>query len=140
MQVKDIMTSELFTLTPQATLQDAHSLSREHGIRHIPVVDLLTGKFIAVVTQKALVSKVMSLATRFPQSQLAEQEKSIPISEVYVLDCDTVQADQPLLEIAEYFLNYKHGCLPVVDDDNKLVGIVTSSDFVKLAISLLKQR
>lgn len=139
MQVKDIMTSNLHTLTQSATLHDAHNMSREYGIRHIPIVDVLTGKYVAIVTQKALVSKVMKLANLYGQDSLTEQEKLVPIMDVAIKDGDTVQASQPLLEIAEYFVNYKHGCLPVVDEEGKLEGILTSSDFVKLAIKLLKQ-
>ena len=138
MQVRDIMTAKLYTLNNTATLHDAHRLSREKGIRHIPVLDAKTGNFRSVVTQKALVAKVMKLANLYGASELDEQEKLVPIEEVAVKDGDSIQADQPLLEVAEYFLAHKHGCLPVVDANGKLEGIVTSSDFVKLAIRLLK--
>ncbi|MDF2176954.1 CBS domain-containing protein [Aliiglaciecola sp. CAU 1673] len=139
MLVKDIMTTKLHTLTNQATLQDAHKMSREFGIRHIPVLDAKSGKFVGVVTQKALVSRVMKLANLYGQSELDEQEKRVPIMEVAVVDCDKRSEDQPLLEVAEYFLSHKHGCLPVVDKEDKLKGIITSSDFVKLSIKLLSQ-
>ncbi|MGI2002310.1 CBS domain-containing protein, partial [Shewanella frigidimarina] len=36
-----------------------------------------------------------------------------------------------------YFIDNKLGCLPVVDEHNKVLGIVTSSDFVKLCQRLL---
>ncbi|MBC3767830.1 HPP family protein [Neptunicella marina] len=139
MKVQDIMSSHLKTLGPDATLHDAHNLSRELGVRHIPVVDD-DGNYIAVVTQKALIAKVMGLVSHYDKNQLAEQEKAISIRDVYVPDCTTIQAGQNLLDIAEYFLNFKHGCLPVVATDGKLQGIVTSSDFVKLAIRLLQQQ
>ena len=140
MLVKHIMTQHLKTLTPNATLHDAHNMSRQQGIRHIPIVDPSTHKFIGVVTQKALVAKVMSLVSHVPPSQLADAEKAIAISDVYVVDCKTITPEQSVLQVAEYFLSYKHGCLPVVDEQKKLVGIVTSSDFVKLAITLLQQQ
>lgn len=139
MLVKDIMTTKVHTLPHTATLQDAHHMSREYGIRHIPVLHADSGKFLGVVTQKALVSRVMKLANLYGQTELDEQEKRVPIMDVAVLDCDRRRQEQPLLEVAEYFLTHKHGCLPVVDDMDHLQGIVTSSDFVKLAIQLLKR-
>ncbi|GAB3028262.1 CBS domain-containing protein [Bowmanella dokdonensis] len=138
MQVRDIMTTQLHTLDETATLHDAHGLSRDKGIRHIPVLDSKTGVFHSIVTQKALVTRVMKLANLYGAAELDEQEKRIPIEEVAVRDGDRISADQPLLEVAEYFLAHKHGCLPVVNTDGTLAGIVTSSDFVKLAIRLLK--
>jgi CBS domain-containing membrane protein len=140
MQVKDIMTTNLHTLDESATLEDAHRMSREYGIRHIPVLDSQSGKLRGVVTQKALISKVMKLARIYGESELAEQEKTVPIEAVAVTDCDTIGADHPLLDMAEYFLAHKHGCLPVVDEHGSLQGIITSSDFVKLAIRLLKHQ
>lgn len=50
--VSDIMTTDLVKLTQNATLQDAHSITRERGIRHLPVVEPSTGKLLAIVTQK----------------------------------------------------------------------------------------
>ncbi|WP_210401693.1 CBS domain-containing protein [Lacimicrobium sp. SS2-24] len=140
MQVKDIMTTDLHTLSETATLQDAHNMSREYGIRHIPVVDSETGKLRSVVTQKALISKVMRLARIYGEEELPEQEKAVPIQEVAIADCDTIGPEHPLLDMAEYFLAHKHGCLPVVDERGALQGIITSSDFVKLAITLLKHQ
>ena len=40
-------------------------------------------------------------------------------------------------EAAEILYRNKYGCLPVLDGDNKLVGIITEADFLRLAIALL---
>ena len=40
-------------------------------------------------------------------------------------------------EAAEILYRNKYGCLPVLDDDRKLVGIITEADFLRLAIALL---
>ncbi|MCC2614642.1 CBS domain-containing protein [Aestuariibacter halophilus] len=137
-QVSDIMTRRLVKLTAQASLADAHQITREKGIRHLPVVDPLTGKVLAIVTQKSLVAKVISLLSLYGSEALAEHEQDTSILEVAVKDFDTAQADDPLIEVAPFFLRNKHGCLPVVDDKGSLIGMVTSSDFVKLSAQLLE--
>lgn len=138
--VADIMTTDLVKLTKEASLQDAHNITREKGIRHLPVVEQKTGKLLAIVTQKNMIAKVISALTLYGGSALAEQETRTGIMEVAVTDYDTVDRNQPLVDIAPFFLRNKHGCLPVVDEQARLVGIITSSDFVKLSVQLLQER
>ena len=48
-----------------------------------------------------------------------------------------LRPDTLLREAAEILYRNKYGCLPVLDGDNKLVGIITEADFLRLAIALL---
>jgi CBS domain-containing protein len=52
-------------------------------------------------------------------------------------DVRTVTPDTPLARAAELLVEHKIGCLPVLDADDRLIGIVTESDFVRLAARLL---
>ena len=63
--VEDIMTTKLVKLTKGATLGDAHRITREKGIRHLPVVDPETDKLLAIVTQKAMLAKVINTITLY---------------------------------------------------------------------------
>ena len=54
-------------------------------------------------------------------------------------DVRTVAPDTLLREAAEILYRNKYGCLPVLDGDNKLVGIITEADFLRLAIALLRR-
>lgn len=49
----------------------------------------------------------------------------------------TVKADTPPQTAAALMLDHKFGCLPVVDGDGRLVGIITEADFLKLAATLI---
>jgi CBS domain-containing protein len=42
-----------------------------------------------------------------------------------------------IFAVAAFFLPLRIGCLPVVDEKNMLVGVVTTSDFLRIAIALL---
>ena len=53
-------------------------------------------------------------------------------------DLETIQPQLPLLNAGEFFVESKHGCLPVVVE-GKLEGILTSADFVKLSLTLLRE-
>jgi CBS domain-containing protein len=54
-----------------------------------------------------------------------------------VTDFVSVTPTQPLRDVVTFFVENRHGCMPVIDEQNKLVGILTSSDFVRLAAALL---
>ena len=137
--IADIMTSSVITLTPQDTLRNAHDATKNRGIRHLPVVDSDSGELKGIVTQRSMIAKVISLMNLYGAKNIHSHEERTNIMEVAVVDFDTVSPTDPVKDVAPFFLKNKHGCLPVIGEDGKLSGIVTSSDFVKLSISLLEQ-
>lgn len=68
---------------------------------------------------------------------LEQHDKQTNIMEVAVCDFDTVKANESIQDVAPFFLRNKHGCLPVVDESNHVIGIVTSTDFVNLSMMLI---
>lgn len=136
--VSSIMKSDVVTLPITATLHDAHTITREKGIRHIPVVNS-NNEVVAIATQKALIANVMQILSDFGERAITRKEKLTDIMNVAESEFDTIKPDHPIADAAEFFIMNKHGCLPVVDDNNQLVGIVTSSDFVRLAAQLARQ-
>ncbi|ART81908.1 CBS domain-containing protein [Oceanisphaera profunda] len=137
--VGDIMTRDLLTLDQSATLKDAHDMMREKSIRHIPVVDPLTGKLMGVLTQKRMIATIMSLLSDYGVSALERRERQCRVVEIIDADFESVDEHAPLIEVVSFFLKNKHGCLTIVDDKQCLIGIVTSSDFVRLCAELLKK-
>ncbi|WP_107852869.1 CBS domain-containing protein [Oceanimonas marisflavi] len=137
-QVGDLMTRELLTLDQTATLKDAHDLMREKSIRHIPVVDPLTGKLLGVLTQKRIIATIMELLSDYGVSALERRERECRVVEILDADLESVDVQAPLTEVVAFFLSNKHGCLTVVDEEGRLQGMVTSADFVRLCAELLK--
>lgn len=135
-KVSDIMTASLVTLTPEASLHDAHNITKDEGIRHIPVVND-NNEVLGVVTQKVLIANVMQILSDYGEQAIKRKEKQINIMDVVDADFDTVGPERNAGDIAEFFLVNKHGCLPVVDQHNKLVGMITSSDFIRLSMKLI---
>lgn len=136
--VASIMSTNLVTLSPNANLHDAHQISREKSIRHIPIINS-DGEIIALATQKVLIANVMQILADYGERAIVRKEKMTDIMTVAESDFDTVSPDTQLSDVADFFLSNKHGCLPVVEQNNRLVGIITSSDFVRLAATLLTE-
>ncbi|MFC3094136.1 CBS domain-containing protein [Alteromonas sediminis] len=135
--IADVMTAPVFSLSPDATLLDAHNVTRDKGIRHLPIIEPQTNQLVGIVTQKLLISRVIALLTKFGNDSLQSEEAKVNIMDIALKEFDTVSVDQSVAEVASFFLKNKHGCMPVVDEEAHVVGILTSSDFVKLTIKLL---
>ncbi len=105
------------TLPIEAKVKDAKELMREHSIGGIPIVDQ-EGKLIGIVTNRDL---------RF------EKNNERPIEEVMTSKNLVTVAEGTSLEDAEEILQEnKIEKLPVINKDNKLVGLITFRDITKL--------
>lgn len=135
--VAELMTADPLCVLRTDSLKDAHDLMREKNVRHIPVIDA-SGELVGMLTQKIMIAKVMGLMAQYGAVALERKEKQLLVSELMATDFAAVTAEQSLAEVADFFVSNRHGCLPVVDSANKIMGILTSSDFVRLAARLLK--
>lgn len=130
------MTPDPLSLLRSASLKEAHDLMREKNIRHIPVIDE-NGQLTGMLTQKVMMAAVIGLLAKYGATALERKEKQQLVADLMLTDFATITAAQSLREVAAFFVKNRHGCLPVITAENKLVGILTSSDFVRLAAELL---
>ena len=120
MKVSDLMTGTIRTLNENDGAEDAYRLMEEMFIRHIPIVDA-EGALVGLVTQRDL------LAWEH------RKRDDAPLREIMRTAVETVAPDQTLRSVAETMIFNKYGCMPVVED-GRLAGIITETDFLKLAI------
>ena len=120
MRVADLMTSQLRCLRESDSLSDAMAAMQELFVRHIPITDA-SGQLVGLVTQR----DVLGLENR--------KDPVTALKEIMHTDLVTVTPDTPLRAAAETMIYNKFGCLPVVEN-GELVGIITETDFLKLAI------
>ncbi|MEL4293387.1 CBS domain-containing protein [Shewanella xiamenensis] len=140
MKVSDIMSTEVICISDGASLKDAHHLMQTRGVRHLPVISETDGTLVGILTHKKMIASVLSMLNKYGQGALDRKERYTPIATVMDKDCQSLTPDEPLTVVVEYFIGNKLGCLPVVDNNKKVLGIVTSSDFIKLCRTLLQQQ
>jgi CBS domain-containing protein len=128
--VGQFMSTDLFTLRPTDLVDLAASLMDWRHIRHVPVEDE-KGHLVGLVTHRGL----LRLLSR---GSIAPDGTSMTVREIMKPNPTTVTSSTPTLEAIEIMRRSGIGCLPVVDD-NRLVGIVTSYDFLTATASLFKQ-
>ena len=133
--VADIMSREVVTLTEDDTLADARTCMERGRVRHLPV--LRDGKLVGLVTHRDMLAASFSVF-----SQVSEQEErrvlaQVPVAEL-MHDVVTATPEMSVREAARVLLDNRFGCLPVVDRNGTLVGIVTEADFLRLAVRMLE--
>ena len=129
-RVKDIMKRDVRTVRRNDQLGVADTLFQKERIRHLPVLDEV-GLVCAVVSQRDLfrgaLLRALGYGSRAEERLLAQ----VLVKEAMSAELWTTRPDMPVAEAARVMVERKIGCLPVVDGE-KLVGIVTETDLVRL--------
>lgn len=132
-RVSEWMTSPVQTVTPETPISEAHQMMKEKKIRRLPVVDQ-HGKLIGIVTIGDIREASPSDATTLSIWELNYLWAQLTISKVMTRNPLTIRIDAPILDAAQIMLEKKISGLPVVDDDGKLVGILTESDIFRMLV------
>lgn len=127
--VKDIMSTDLFTLISSDTFDMVDTLMKWRRIRHVPVVNE-ENTLMGLITHRDFLKVAVSRLAEVDQKELVKTYRQLKVSDLMQTDVLAVSPKMPLAEAAEIMHTKKFGCLPVVEDD-KLVGIVTEADFVR---------
>ena len=128
--IEEFMTSEPYTLRASHSIDDARVFMTEKHIRHIPITDD-DNHLLGLVTQRDI------LAATSPE-QLKEGCDDMRLSDVMIRNVSVIHKTDSLRQAAKYLQSHKYGCLPVVSDE-RVVGIITDSDFIEIAINMLEQ-
>jgi CBS domain-containing protein len=136
MTIEEIMTTEPYTISPKETVYNARLLMQKHDVRHIPVVDKNNIPVGVITFSDVLAASESSLHEQSEDSRTA-LEKQHRVREVMTAPVATVDENDSLRSAALHLLDTKHGCLPVTKEGG-LIGIITDSDFVDVAVNLME--
>ena len=128
--VGQFMSTDLFTVKPTDLIDLAASVMDWRHIRHVPVEDE-EGRLVGLITHRGLL-RLMSNGTRFIEST------PVTVRDVMVEKPITVSPSTSSLTAIDLMRSNRIGCLPVVEN-NQLVGIVTSYDFLEASAKLFRQ-
>ena len=131
--IEAIMSTNLITVSPSATLAEARTLMHENRIHHLPVLE--GDKLVGLISLTNVLAATDSFL-RDDGSRIHADE--IGIADAMVTDVATVDVSASLRHAALFLERHKIGCLPVMDNHD-LVGIITDTDFVAVAINMLEQ-
>jgi CBS domain-containing membrane protein len=136
-RVQHIMSSPVVTFFEEQTLPLVEDVMRFKHLRHLPVVDDQR-RLVGIVSHRDLLRAQISTMTGLTDDQRRAREEGVRVEQIMIRDVWTVTPDTLASTAGTTLLDHVYGCLPVVDDDHRLVGILTEHDFLKLAIKALR--
>lgn len=131
-KVSDWMTKNVVTTSRQTPISAAHQLMSEKNIRRLPVVE--DGKLLGIVTIGDVREASPSDATTLSIWELNYLWAQLTVEKIMTRNVLTVTPDTPILDAAEIMLEHKVSGLPVIDDNRKVVGIITESDIFRMLV------
>jgi CBS domain-containing membrane protein len=137
--VADIMSTRVIFLREEDNLAKISEGMDRYNFRHLPV--LSDDKLVGLVSHRDLLSiAVSSLYAKTPQGQVRQEQlfEQTFVAEVMTPNPTAVGPETTVVDAARILIDQRFGCLPVVEGDNNLVGIVTEQDFLKLLVSELE--
>jgi CBS domain-containing protein len=115
MNIRDVMTPNPRTISPQDSIQNAARIMRDEDTGVVPVVD--NGKPVGVVTDRDIVVRAVA----------DDRQLNRPVRDIISTDLIAVTPDMSTREAAELMSEHQVRRLPVIDN-NRLVGIVSIGD------------
>ena len=120
MKCKDIMTKDPVCCLPGDTVDQAAQLMKDEDVGPVPVVaDQQTKRLLGIVTDRDLAVKVVAEA---------RQVSAVPVEEVMTRNPVTCHANDDLQDAIDAMEKHQVRRIPVVDDDNRIIGIIAQAD------------
>ena len=138
-KIKEVMSPKVICVSEDALMSDVEKKIRDSSIRHLPVVDG-NNRLTGLITQRDLY-RLQSPRQNENGEWYYDAEainnyilKHVMTKNPYVLGAES-SIGEALLAMADR----KYGCIPIVDRDGKLCGIITQTDILKIAARIIRE-
>ena len=135
MLVKDYMTTEVITAAEDTKVLEALDLMKENDFHRLPIVK--NGRMIGLITEEIISDNSPSTATSLSIHELNYLLTKTTAGDIMRSKVPTIGPEDLLEEAASRMRDLKVGVLPVVQNENQLVGIITDKDIFRAFIDLL---
>ena len=137
MTVSKNMTINPVTTTPDMGVFEAFELMKSEGVQRLPVLDG-EGNLVGIISEKNITSAAADKEVSIVEFALLLSK--IKVGDVMTKEVITVSVDDPVEMAARKMSDNDISILPVVDNNGKLVGVVSRSDLFRLLLELFGTR
>ncbi|MFV0348219.1 MAG: CBS and ACT domain-containing protein [Halodesulfovibrio sp.] len=135
MLIRDWMTKEVLSVTPDTSMMKASKILKEHDISRLPVVDA-NNRVVGIVSDRDIKEASPSKATSLDVHELYYLLSEIKVKDIMTVDPVCAKPLDTVENAAVIMIGKKIGGMPVVDDNNVLQGIITDSDIFEVLITI----
>ncbi|MGL6280018.1 MAG: CBS domain-containing protein [Gaiella sp.] len=137
MKVADLMTTDVLAASPDQTLKDAARALASRGISGLPVVGS-SARVLGVLSEADILAKEVDGGARVSALQrflegppVDDRFNAMLVEEAMTAPAITIAPERPITEAAGMMLAEGINRLPVVDDEGRLIGIISRGDLVR---------
>lgn len=135
-EVRYYMRTPAVTINIAAPLSDALALMREHDVRRLPCV-IDTGELRGIITQGDIRGADVMRVAGLDPLDIAHALRHVRVYEVMTENPIAIVPETGIREAAMLMIENKFGGLPVVDEQNRVIGIITESDLFETLVQQL---
>ncbi|MDE7242262.1 CBS and ACT domain-containing protein [Desulfovibrio sp.] len=134
MLIRNWMTPEVITVTPDTSLLKLGKLMRDNGVRRLPVLD--NGRVAGIISDRDVRDASPSKATTLDMYEMHYLLAEIKAKDIMTPRPVTIKPTDTVEKAAMIMLDKKIGGLPVVDEKGALVGIISDQDVFKALVNI----
>jgi CBS domain-containing protein len=127
-KAKDIMQTNLITVNEQTCVYEAVDILTEKKITGLPVVND-QGGLVGIISEK----DILLMAYHKIVGTCDEAMNSRKITDVMTSEVVSFRSEDNLADVCQCFMDYPFRRVPILDDDGKLVGLISRKDVVSFA-------
>ncbi len=129
--VRDLMTRDVVTVAEEDNLLEVRVRLSRHSFHHLPVVD--GTRLVGMVSQRDMLRATVSGVDTgaFARARESHYLEQTFVRDVMRGDVVTAKPGDGIAQVARRMLEHRIGALPVTDDQQNLLGIITENDLVR---------
>ena len=135
MIIKDWMTRDVITVDPETSMMRAAKMMKEKGIRRLPVVDE-KGRVLGMLSDRDVKEASPSKATTLDVHELYYLLSEIKVKNIMTPNPITVRESDTVVKCAAIMHDKKISGIPVLNDQDELVGIMTQNEVYRVLLSI----
>ena len=140
-RVGDLMTTSLLAAHPDDRLLDAAASMLQQGARHLPVVDMLD-RVVGMLSDRDVRTAIGNPLEAETREEPAQSRRllELRVQDAMTAEPHAMSPETQLSEAVTALLDERFGALPIVDDDDRLLGIVSYVDVLRAIAADWEQR
>jgi len=131
--IREWMSSPALIIRPESSIGSAHEVMKSRKVRRLAVVDD-QNHLIGIVTIGDIREAKPSDATTLSIWEMNYLYEQYTVEKIMSHDVITINVDDKTVNAAKLMLDHKISGLPVVDNEGRLVGMITESDIFRMVI------
>jgi CBS domain-containing protein/gamma-glutamylcysteine synthetase len=131
LKVEEFMQTDLFTVQRDDIIEFVAEMMDWRKIRYMPVENA-QGKLVGLVTSRLLLR-------HFAKNNQLPKKEQILVKDIMLDEPKTVKPTATLIEALRLMRESQIGCLPVVNDESELIGVITEMDFLRISLRLIEK-